>query len=79
MKIRLTKKRLAALHLAITVDDILHEKFRRMQQELMLREAKIYKAERVIQVLHHKEGDVYVQMQIESIEPTPEGTRVICR
>jgi hypothetical protein len=77
-QVRLTKKRLAALDTALSLDDILYEKFRRLMQELHQREAALYKAKRIIKIIQ-KRDKLYVVLQILEVHPSEEGTTVICQ
>ena len=75
---RLTKARERALHTALSIDDILYEKFRRLNEELSRRERGLRRKSSIRQVLK-KEGKVYWRLQILAVESTPEGLTVICQ
>lgn len=75
---RLTKKRLRALDTAFHIDDVLYEKFRRLSDDLLRREAAFARRKQVVKVLR-KIGNVHEVMQILDVQSGPEGTIVICR
>ncbi len=78
MTIRLTKKRLKALDNALTFDDLLYEKFRRLNEELHRYEHRIQRGKQIIEVIRDT-GAIHEVMQIQSIQWTPNGTRVVVR
>lgn len=78
IKIRLTKKRLKALYLGITLDDILYAKFNRMYQEFNRECREWNKRKQVIRVLQNK-GKVNYVLQIIQEVKTPEGILVVVR
>jgi len=73
---KLTKKRLAALNTALSVDDILYERFRRLHADLDKKWAKFNLAKTVIEVEEQKADGLYC-MKIQRIDRTPHGMRVI--
>lgn len=79
-RIRLTKKRKETLNIAISLDDILYEQFRRLNEDLDRRYRALYRAERVIQVIREVPGaKAHERLQIVSVQISPEGTQVIVR
>ena len=75
-KIRLTKKRLAQLEMGLHLDDILYEKFQRLNDELNRKYRRLYQAERVIQVVQKRNG-MRILLPVLEVNTTPEGTQVI--
>ena len=74
--VRLTKKRMRALDAAISLDDILFEKFRRLSDNLRREEQRFYKAKQVLEVaMEH--GQMFVMLPILRTEKSPHGMRVI--
>ena len=71
-KIYLTKGRLKSLDLALTMDDILYEKHRRLTERLHIEQRKLSRMGNVIKVLQRKPGGIYV-LQITDIKVCPEG------
>ena len=51
-KIYLTKKRLKQLDLSLSIDDILYEKHRRLMNNILEREQRLYRKGNVIKVIH---------------------------
>ena len=78
MTIRLTKKRLVALQQAITFDDLLHEKFRQMHEDLDRQAQRLGRMKRVMKVVQ-RHGNIDIALQILEVHPTSEGLIVICR
>ena len=75
---RLTKKRLTDLGLALSMDEVLYEKFRRLNEDLDRRERSFERTRRVFEVLLH-DGKIMRQLQIQTIQRTVGGTRLIVR
>lgn len=76
MAIRLTKKRMDALHTALSLDDILYEKYRRLHEELNREYARLYRAKRIVTVVQRQNGLDW-KLPILEVQTSPEGTRVI--
>ena len=76
MTARLTKKRLRALDAALSLDDILYEKFRRLSEELDRKHRAIYRAERIVRVVQ-RQGKTDWVLPILEVQVSPEGTQVI--
>jgi hypothetical protein len=74
--VRLTKKRLRDLHVAISIDDVLYEKFRRLNEEVDRKWRRIATAERVIMVSQRR-GGVLHWLPILDVRVTSEGTVVM--
>lgn len=72
-KIILTKKRLKALDLALSTDDILYEKFRRLEEKLNHDIKNLYHPKkRIVQVI--KKGENYNEIiQVKDVIQTGEG------
>ena len=64
-KIKLTKKRLKALDMAISMDDVLYEKYRRLNEDLEKRAVKMYKSQQVINVIRKVNGNHYIEKIIK--------------
>lgn len=77
-KMKLTKKRLRQLEIALCLDDVLHEKFLRLNDELKHETQKLYRSKRIINV-YKKTGSIYIALQIEEMQVSPEGTIVIVK
>lgn len=77
-KIRLTKKRLRLLHVAMSLDDVLFEKFRRLNEQLGKERLALLKSKQVISV-RQRRGKILYALQIEDILVSPEGTMVIVK
>lgn len=75
-KIIITKNREKALHTAISIDDILYEKFRRLNEQLDKRIEKYYRRpKQVIQII--KRGEKYDEvLMVKDVQITDEGTIV---
>lgn len=78
-KPRLTKKRLAALDAALTVDEVLFERYKRMMEAVHQEMDKVYKAKHTVEVFEERPSGLLVCLQIQRVEVTPKGTRVIVR
>lgn len=76
---RLTKQRLRRLDLALSMDDVLYEKFRRLQAELRREQEKLQRMRRVIRVDQVVEPGVLRALQIETIHTTHDGTWVVVK
>lgn len=78
-KVILTKKRLKALEMAISIDDILYEKFNRLHKNLheyekqTMRRLKMRSNYRVIR----KQGDIQYVEQVKDVISTDDGTLII--
>lgn len=77
-RVRLTKKRLQALDAALSLDDVLYEKFRRLQKDLQHEYRRLYRAKQVVSVAQRRNDRLH-ELCIEAIQVSPEGTRIICR
>jgi len=72
-RIYLTKGRLSALNYALSIDDILYEKHRRMMEELYIVEKRLHKKGNVDRVYSRdNNGDLW-QEQILEVQTTPDG------
>jgi hypothetical protein len=83
---RITKKRLQALNFALSMDDVLYEKFRRLNDDLQKREREFARRKQVVRVYlrehvrgKSRESRIFRALQIEDIQHDPEGVTVICR
>jgi hypothetical protein len=76
--IRLTKRRLAQLNNAISLDDILHEKFRCHQIALQQEANRLFRHRKRVQVLQRK-GKVMEYLRVEDVQFGPDFTRIIVR
>jgi hypothetical protein len=74
-KIRLTKKRLVQLDLAITMDDILYEKYHRIMEGIHKAERDLAHRKSILKVIQVK-GDANYLLRIDKVISTPEGTIV---
>jgi hypothetical protein len=72
-RVRLTKKRLAALRLAVSMDDVLSEQFRRLREDLAKREQKIARSQQVRRVVKRDRPGVFLEMRILAVHRTPDG------
>lgn len=79
-KVRLTRKRMEALNSALSLDDLLYEKFRRLHQDLAERERKFELRKMIVEVVQRRgqnpAADYY--LPILKLEQLPNGVRVIC-
>jgi len=73
MKIRLTENRLRRLDLAITMEDVLYEKFRRLDADLRRREMAFQKRREIIRIYEVGKNGIRINKQIVSYFRTPEG------
>ena len=76
MAIRLTKKRMARLHTAISLDDILHEKYRRMHEELQREAQRLFRHRRNIHVVQRR-GNVMHVLRVIDVRIGPDFTEVV--
>jgi len=76
MTVRLTKRRLEALHVALSLDDVLYEKFRREHLKLHREIEQTYRRLRNIRVLGLKDG-VYHAMNVLDVHISPDGSTVV--
>lgn len=76
--VRLTKKRKQALHIALSLDDVLYERHRRYSEELR-RDAERYikNPRRVLQVIQRTKDGTLVMLQMLDVQVCPEGTQII--
>lgn len=75
---RLTKKRLAALNSALSMDDVLYERFRRLNEELRRAEDKFAKSQRVLAVYYRlKDTGPLECLPVLKLSHSPEGMQVI--
>jgi len=77
-KVRLTKKRLAALDTALSLDDVLYSKWLRMREDLSRYERRIGRKECIAAVLLTENG-ITRRLQLERIDVTAEGMIVRVR
>ena len=77
-KIYLTKGRLQALHNAISIDDILYEKYRRLNEGLHKEQEKLARMGNVARVVQEKDGVDYL-LQIISCHGSEDGQIVRVR
>lgn len=77
--LRLTKNKLRELDLALTLDDVLYEKFRRLNEELSKREARFARRRSNFHVLLQESGKVYRALQVLEIHCAPDGTELVVR
>ena len=77
-KIKLTKKRLRDLDTVLSIDEVLYEKFRRLNEDLQKQKERFYRSKQVVSVFQLR-GDSWYAIKIERVEVTPEGIRVFCR
>lgn len=77
-KLRLTKKRVRALEQQLSFDDILYEKFRRLNEDLQREYRQLGRMKRIIRVVQRR-GNFNQELQILEIQPTVQGTIVVCR
>lgn len=75
---RLTKKRLAQLHNALTMDNVLYERFRRLNEELNRREAAFARRKNVARVVQRR-GKIDTVLQIIDVLKTYDGMYIVCR
>lgn len=79
MTVRLTKKRLAALDAALSIDDILWAKYQQMMRRIDERERR-FRARHVIRKVEQlQESGFYVNMQILQVHDTDGGLVIIVR
>lgn len=79
-KIRITKKRDKALHVALSMDDYLYAKFRAQQDELKkMHEQYIRKPQSYWEVLRQLPGGNFVKEMVVSCEVADCGTRIIIK
>lgn len=71
-KIILTKNRLKALDLGITLDDILYEKYRRIIEDIHQAERRLSDKSRIVGVIQRKNSIKY-RLQVLKVVPTDEG------
>lgn len=77
-RIRLTKARLRALHSALSLDDVLYEKFRRLNEELNRREQRLGRKSAIREVIQRRDNMNYV-LQVDAVHSTEDGLVVFCR
>lgn len=78
-RVRLTKKREDALDCALNFDEILYEKFRRLNDQLHREADRLFRHRKRMMVVQRQDGLVFEQLQVESVEFGPDFTRVIVR
>lgn len=74
-KIRLTKKRLEALNVVLSYDDILYEKFRRLNEDLMRREQRFAGRQRIGSIIQDK-GEYQLRLQITKVVEYEDGLAI---
>lgn len=74
---RLTKKRLAALDAALSLDDLLYEKFRRLSADLALTERRFDNRHRFRVVQETDRPDVHRCLCILRVSARPEGIEIV--
>lgn len=72
-KIILTKKRLSQLNTQISIDEILYEKFRRMNQDLNKKIAAWNRKKRVVRVYKKINKNVFMEVLVVKETKTPDG------
>ena len=72
-KVILTKNRLKALDLGITLDDVLYEKYRRIVEDIHRAERRLSDKSRIASVIQIKNNIKY-RLQVLKVVPTDEGT-----
>lgn len=75
-KVILTKKRLAALDIALSLDDVLYAKFDRMYKQLHRDVDRMYRRPKEIVKIIKINKDCFENVQMKKVEITPEGTIV---
>jgi len=78
-KVILTKKRIRQLDMALSIDDILYERHRRMQQDLNRQIDNWYRSKQVVQVLDVSKKDFMLEKRIVREYRTPDGIIVEIR
>jgi len=76
-RIRMTKKREEILRIAITVDDLLYEKFRHMKEEVDREWARLGRAKHITRVVQKRKDNCYYEMPILEVLPSRGGTMVV--
>jgi hypothetical protein len=77
MTIRMTKKREKALHTALSLDDLLYEKFRRLNEQLQRDVRRFLKdPARVMRVIQKDKDGNYLMLQILETHVTDQGTEI---
>lgn len=71
-KIVLTKKRLKALDIALSIDDVLYRKFEVLNEDLRKRAKQMYRANQVMRVIRLKDKTPYIEQIVEETK-TDEG------
>jgi len=78
MKVRMTKKRSKALDIAISLDDLLYEKFRLLNKRLHEDIESLYRRPRMVKrVIQQLPDGNYLALPIIKFNVTPEGTELI--
>jgi len=77
--IRLTKKRLARLHDALSLDDVLYEKFKREHEWLQREAERIYRRRKILAVYQERGDGVRMRLQVVDVQMLPEGSIVTVR
>lgn len=75
-KIILTKKRLKALDIALSIDDVLYEKMRRMEERTQIMLRKWYRENQVVSVRRFDKSGIYHELCILKEIKTGEGIYV---
>lgn len=70
--ISLTKSRLRALDLALSIDEVLFEKFRRLNEDLQKRTLQMYRRNQVIRVIRESDKTPAIEQITKEIK-TPDG------
>ena len=76
MKVRLTKKRLQVLENAISIDDVLYEKFRRLNEDLTKREQR-FAARKMIREVVQVKDKLHIKLPILKVQDAGEGLIVV--
>lgn len=78
MAIRMTKARSKALDIAISLDDLLYEKFKRLNQQLHEDIQRYYcNPKKVLQVMQKDSDGNFLVLKIIDVQVTEDGTEII--
>lgn len=76
-KIRLTKSRLKALSAAVSMDDVLYEKHRRVSEDIQQQAERYLHAPKRIISVTLRQGDRHYRLRVVSYSITSDGTRLM--
>jgi hypothetical protein len=74
-KVILTKGRLKALDLALTMDDILYEKYKRIMERIHQAERRLHRKSSIARVIQVK-GNINYVLMVDKVFSTEDGTIV---